>query len=111
MPLIDTRGLPCKEPLPGWEGRFLNSENMTFAYYLVRAGAAVHEHDHPNEEVWNVVEGELEVTIAGETQVAGPGFVAVIPADTRHSVRALVDSRVIVVDYPARHAVGGVSIP
>ena len=53
-------------------------------------------------EVWEVIEGELSVTIAGETQVAGPGMVAIVPADTPHSVVALTDGRAIVIDYPLR---------
>jgi unsaturated pyranuronate lyase len=108
MPFIDTSQLQVKEPLPGWKGRFFHSENMLFAYYAVSAGASIHEHSHPNEEVWHVIEGELEVTIAGQTQVAGPGSVAVVPPNTAHSVRALSDGRSIVVDYPLRDFVGGV---
>ena len=109
MPLIDTSQLKVKEPLPGWKGRFFNSENMTFGYYSVEAGASIHEHSHPNEEVWHVIEGEHEVSIGGQTQVAGPGFVAVVPPNTLHSVRALSDGRAIVVDYPLRQSIGGVS--
>jgi quercetin dioxygenase-like cupin family protein len=109
MPFIDTRQLRSKEPLPGWEGRFLHSQHMTFGYYRVAAGASIHEHLHPNEEVWHVIEGELEVTIGDETRVAGPGCVAVVPPNTPHSVRALTAGRSIVVDYPLRDAVGGTS--
>jgi len=109
MPFIDTNQMNIKEPLPGWKGRFFNSNNMTFGYYNVEARASIHEHSHPNEEVWHVIEGELEVSIGGETEVAGPGCVAVVPPDTLHSVRALTDGRAIVVDYPLRQSIGGVS--
>jgi len=103
---IDTQTLNPQEPLPGWTGRYFSSENMTFGHYEVKAGASIHEHSHEQEEVWNVIEGELEVTIAGETQVAGPGCVAIIPPHTLHSVRALTDGKSIVVDYPTRDAIG-----
>lgn len=109
MPFIDTNQLTVKEPLAGWKGRFFNSNNMTFGHYVIAAGASIHEHSHPNEEVWHVIEGELEVSIGGQTQVAGPGFVAVVPPDTPHSVRALTDGRAIVVDYPLRQSIGGVT--
>jgi quercetin dioxygenase-like cupin family protein len=82
---------------------------MTFGYYRVAAGASIHEHAHPNEEVWHVIEGELEVTVGDETRVAGPGCVAIVPPNTPHSVRALRASRAIVVDHPRREAVGGAS--
>jgi quercetin dioxygenase-like cupin family protein len=83
---------------------------MTFAYYTVAAGAWIHEHSHPHDEVWNVIDGELEITIASETQVAGAGCAAMIPPNTAHSVKALTDVRVIVVDYPRRDSIGGIAL-
>ena len=49
-----------------------------------------------------MIEGELEVTVGGETRVAGPGMVAIVPAGVAHSVRALTDGKAIVVDWPVR---------
>ena len=83
---------------------------MTFAYYTVAAGAWIHEHSHPNDEVWNVIDGQLEITIAGETRVAGPGSAAVVPPDTAHSVKALTDERAIVVDHPQRNSIAGIDL-
>ena len=110
MPFIDTNELGVKEPRAGWQGRFFHSEHMTFAYYTHAAGASVHEHSHLNDEVWNVVEGRLEVIIAGEAQVVGPGAAAVIPPNATHSVKALTNVRAIVVDYPVRRSIGGVAL-
>jgi unsaturated pyranuronate lyase len=110
VPFIDTSRLAVKEPREGWIGRFFHSENMTFAYYAVAAGARIHEHAHENDEVWNVVEGQLEITIAGTTAVAGPGHAAVVPPNTMHSVRALTDVRAIVVDHPRRASIGGIDL-
>jgi mannose-6-phosphate isomerase-like protein (cupin superfamily) len=110
MPFIDTSRLTVKVPREGWTGRFFHSENMTFAYYDVAAGAWIHEHAHANDEVWNVVEGRLEITIAGETTVAGPGHAAVVPPNTTHSVRALTDVRAIVVGHPRRDSIGGIDL-
>ena len=108
MPLIDTDQLEVKEPLPGWKGRFFHSERMGFAYSEFAAGASIHEHSHPNDEVWNVIEGDLEVVIDGEAQIARPGSAAFLPPNTPHSVKALTDGRAIVVDHPRRGSVGGV---
>jgi quercetin dioxygenase-like cupin family protein len=110
VPFIDTRQLRVKEPREGWKGSFFHSPNMTFAYYSVEAGAWIHEHSHSNDEVWNVVDGQLEITIAGETQVVGPGCAAVVPPDTVHSVKALTAARAIVVDHPQRHSIGGIDL-
>jgi quercetin dioxygenase-like cupin family protein len=106
MSLVDTRQLPIISRLPGWRARIFHSASMTFAHYEFDAGSSIHEHHHPQEEVWNVIEGELEVTIDGVAVVAGPGCVAIVPAEARHSVRALSDGRAIIVDYPLRDDVG-----
>src|SRR5947209_2567030 len=70
MAFIDTNSLPVIERLPGWRGRYFHSPSMTFGHYEFARGASIHEHFHAQEEVWEVIEGELEVTIDGATQVA-----------------------------------------
>ncbi len=102
MPLVDTSNLKVIERLPGWRGKYFHSQNMTFAHYEFTRGSTIHEHFHPQEEVYEVIEGELELTIDGTTQIAKPGFVAIVPANARHFVKALTDGRAIIVDYPAR---------
>ena len=102
MPFIDINTLPAVERLPGWHGRYFHSASMTFAHYDFVAGASIHEHFHAQEEVYEVIEGELELTIEGVTQIARPGIAAIVPANARHSVKALTDGRAIIVDYPLR---------
>ena len=102
MPLVDTSSLRVVERLPGWHGRYFHSANMTFAHYDFVCGSTIHEHFHPQEEVYEVIEGELEITIDGQVEVARPGMVAIVPSGARHSVKALTDGRAIIVDYPSR---------
>src|SRR6202035_5241807 len=102
MPFVNTSSLPVIERLPGWKGRYFHSPNMTFAHYDFKPGASIHEHFHAQEEVYEVVEGELEVTIDGAVEIARPGVVAIVPSNARHSVKALTDGRAIIVDYPVR---------
>src|SRR5215469_12608264 len=54
---------------------------------------------HPQEEVHEVIEGELELTIDGLKQVTRPGLVGIVPSNIRHSVKALTDGRAIIVDF------------
>jgi quercetin dioxygenase-like cupin family protein len=100
--IIDTRELPVVERKPGWHGRYFRSPSMTFGHYVFDAGATIEPHQHPQEEVWHVVEGELEVTIAGVTHIAGPGCVAIVPPNTVHAVTAMTNGKAIVVDHPIR---------
>jgi quercetin dioxygenase-like cupin family protein len=102
MPFVDTNKLDVIERLRGWRGRYFHSPSMTFAHYEFDRGASIHEHFHPQEEVYEVIEGELEMTIEGVVQIARPGLVAIVPANARHSVKALTDGRAVIVDYPQR---------
>ena len=106
MPFVDTDSLKVVERLPGWRGRYFHSPSMTFAHYDFTAGASIHQHFHPQEEVYEVIDGELELTIDGVTRVAKAGVVAIVPGNTPHSVRALTDGRAIIVDYPVRKDFG-----
>ena len=102
MPIVDVSTLRVIERLQGWHGRYFHSQNMSFAHYDFARGASIHEHFHPQEEVYEVIEGELEITIDGVAQIARPGVVAIVPGGARHSVKALTDGRAIIVDHPVR---------
>lgn len=105
MTFIDTAKLDVVERLPGWYGRYFHSSSMTFAHYDFVRGSTIHEHLHPQEEVYEVTEGELELTIDGVTEIARPGMVGIVPSNVRHSVKALTDGRVIIIDHPLRRDV------
>jgi mannose-6-phosphate isomerase-like protein (cupin superfamily) len=109
VPFIDIDALPVKEPRPGWAGRFFHSEHLTFVRYEVAAGSDLHAHHHENEEVWLVVDGELEVTVGGETRTLTAGHVAVVPPGTDHAASSPKGCTALVVDYPRRETVGGFS--
>lgn len=102
MPFIDTQTLNVTERLPGWRGRYFHSSNMIFAHYDFSRGTSIHEHFHPQEEVYELVEGQLELTIDGVAQIVRPGLVGIVPANVRHSVKALTDGKAIIIDYPLR---------
>ncbi len=102
MPFVDINSLNVVERLPGWHGRYFHSPSMTFSHYSFTRGASIHEHFHPQEEVYEVIEGELELTIDGLAQIARAGVVGIVPGNAPHSVKALSDGQVIVVDYPRR---------
>lgn len=102
MPIVDTNSLRVVERLPGWRGRYFHSLNMTFAHYDFDAGASIHEHFHVQEEVYEVLEGEIEITVDSVVHKAKSGSAVIVPSGARHSVKALTSGRLIVVDHPAR---------
>jgi quercetin dioxygenase-like cupin family protein len=91
-----------REIVPGYRAKFIHAEGMTLAYWKVEAGAALPEHSHPHEQIANVLEGEFELTVAGESRVLIPGQVAVIPGNVPHSGRAITACRLLDAFQPAR---------
>ncbi|HWD53707.1 MAG TPA: cupin domain-containing protein [Acidimicrobiales bacterium] len=110
MPFVRPADMLAATPLPGWSGRFLHSANMTFAHYDIAADT-VPLHEHEQEEVRHIVDGEVAPTVAGEEQVLTAGSVAVVPPQTPHSVRPVGAVRVIIADYPLRPNLPGQSRP
>jgi len=102
MPFLSVRELPVQEPVPGFHLRFVHSETMTIAFWDIDAGALMPEHSHPHEQVAVVVEGELELTVDGETRVVRAGDAAVIPSGVVHSGRALSHCRIHDAFHPTR---------
>ncbi len=102
MSYLNLSDLKEIEPVPGFKARFVHSDHMTLGYWNVTAGSALPKHAHVHEQIANVIEGEFEFTIAGETQVLKPGQVAVIPSNVPHSGKALTKCVLIDAFYPVR---------
>jgi quercetin dioxygenase-like cupin family protein len=102
MPFITLGDLPVKTLIAGFEGRFIHTSNLTIAYVDIKAGSILPEHTHPQEQVTHVLEGALQMTVEGETQIVKPGVVAVIPGNHRHGAIALTDCKAVDVFYPVR---------
>lgn len=102
MPFFKLSDLAPRELMPGFFGKFIHTDQLTVSYWGIEAGALLPEHQHPHEQVTTVIEGELELTVGGETAVLRPYEVAVIPGGTPHSGRALVACTVIDVFQPPR---------
>ncbi|MBE0649693.1 MAG: cupin domain-containing protein [Bacteroidales bacterium] len=102
MNKIDLQNIPAKELVPGFHGKFVHTENITFAYWNVEAGAVLPEHSHVHEQVSNLTEGEFEMTVDGEKQILKPGSVVVIQSNVRHSGKAITKCKITDVFYPLR---------
>jgi len=103
MPFVHTDKPNFTAEISGWTGKFFHSENMSFMHYTIDEQAgSIPIHKHPNEEVWNVIEGTLEVSIGEETQIVGPGDVALVPSNVDHALKPLGAGKAIVVNYPLR---------
>ncbi|WP_436515918.1 cupin domain-containing protein [Ekhidna sp. To15] len=102
MPFDNLETIQPKEILPGYTVRFVHSNSMTFAFWDVKEGSPLPEHSHHHEQVAQVIEGEYELTVAGETKRLKPGDVAIIPSNVLHSGVAITACKLMDVFCPVR---------
>ena len=102
MPFVSLSMLSSEELLPGFDGKFIHTENMSLGYWNIKAGSLLPEHAHVHEQVTHILEGQFEMTIDGKTELVEKGKVAVIPSGVKHSGRAITDCMALDVFQPVR---------
>ncbi len=102
MPLVKLKDLSELDLAEGIRARVVNTGNVSVAHVNLSAGADLPQHAHHPEQVVNVVDGELELTVDGETTVLTRGLAMVLPPMVPHSGKALTDCYVIDVFHPVR---------
>jgi quercetin dioxygenase-like cupin family protein len=94
--------IPPRELVPGITGRYIHGASTTLGYVQIKAGSTLPLHHHVHEQITFIVNGELEMTISGETVLLSTGHVHVIPSNTPHAAIAKVDCTLIDVFSPSR---------
>ena len=94
--------IEAKEIFPGFEGRFVHSENMSFAYWEISIGSILEEKSLPNEQVISMVSGRMEFVVGGEEIDFHEGMVLVIPPKVNYSAKAITKCKILDVSYPRR---------
>lgn len=102
MPFVNYNKLNKVKIWDGIYGSIAHSNLSTFCHFTIDNGTVLPEHSHYHEQWCHVLEGSLEFTIAGETQVLTSGMSAFIPAWAPHSAVALTTCKVIDCFTPVR---------
>ncbi len=106
MNLAHLADLPVRELAPGLRGRMIHSAHITVAHWEFAADTLLPMHQHPHEQIINVITGTFELTVGGETARLGPGDVVVVPGGMLHGGKALTSAYVIDVFHPVREDYG-----
>ena len=91
-----------KELFPGFEAKFIHSDNMTITFVEIKAGAELPEHNHPHEQITFVREGTLQITMDNEEYLLEKGELLVIPPNAPHKGLAISVCNVLDVFNPVR---------
>lgn len=93
-----------EELYPGFTAYLLHTNLATYSYVDVAEGAVLPLHSHAEEQVLHLLEGTLEVTVEGKTQICNPGDVVVIPPHAKHTVTGITRCWALDVFTPVREA-------
>jgi quercetin dioxygenase-like cupin family protein len=98
MNIIDIAGLkPASGGSPKFEG---GNYGVSVSFFVVTSppGKGADKHRHPYEEVFVVLEGDIEVINDGKMQRLGGGNIVVIPANTWHEFKNRADRPALMVN-------------
>src|SRR5690349_1827103 len=76
--------LPEVELAPGVRARPLVGDNLLASFVRWDPNSVAPKHAHQEEQVFIVLEGELEMTLGGEVRLMKSGDAALIPAWVEH---------------------------
>ena len=70
---LNVKNIKQREVVPGFHGRFVNGENITWAFWEIEKNSSIPDHFHIHEQIMHVLSGEFEFTINGITSVFSKG--------------------------------------
>ena len=76
-----------KELIPGINARTFWGEKMPTAVVDLEPHVHLPLHSHPHEQLGIVLEGQIEMTVAGERKTLNPGDIYLIPGGVEHEAR------------------------
>ena len=94
--------LPQKEVFKGFLAQMTHTANTTLSFWEIQEGAVLPMHSHVHEQITQVVEGKLQLTIGGETTIYENGSLAIIPSNVVHGGIALTPCKVFDIFTPVR---------
>jgi quercetin dioxygenase-like cupin family protein len=80
-----------KQVVPGVTGHYVHGDLQTLGYVILEKGSIVPLHQHMQEQITLVLEGQLDMVIDGKPYSLTPGSYHIIPSNVLHSAVAVKD--------------------
>ena len=93
-----------KELYPGFIAKIIHTQLQSISYVRCLKGAVLPPHKHAEEQVLNLLEGEMDVTVEGITVNCVAGDVVHIPSNALHTVTARTECLAMDIFAPQRQA-------
>ncbi len=102
MPLFNLSQIEEKVLYEGYHGKVMHGDRITVAHIRVKANSPLPEHQHPHEQIMNLIEGEFIFTVDGIEYHMKAGESFVIPSNVPHSAKSVTDCYIVDVFTPIR---------
>jgi quercetin dioxygenase-like cupin family protein len=97
--------LPVEEPFPGLRRRTFDGSGATVNEYSFEPGARFPLHRHAQEQITLVLDGTVELVVAGEAFPLEAGAWSVVDGDIEHGITAGPEgARILAIVVPRREA-------
>ncbi|MGH2914817.1 MAG: cupin domain-containing protein [Solirubrobacteraceae bacterium] len=89
---IDWEEQNFTEVRPGIFGATVHTPQLTATLYRYGAGTSWEEHQHPQDQITQVLEGTIDFVVAGRAVRLTAGQLAALPGGTPHSATVGADA-------------------
>lgn len=96
------KNIKPKELAPGIQGYYAHGEKHTMGLVELKKGSIVPMHSHIHEQITFILEGQLDMNIAGVDYSLTNGMYHVIPSNVSHSAIAITECKLIDTFSPLR---------
>ena len=72
------------EPAPGFIVRVISGQNIMFSHVTLQPKAVAPLHNHAEEQMGLILEGEIKFTIGDETKIIEKGNMYLVPSNASH---------------------------
>ena len=104
IPKVDWSKLAWKKIRDGVERKAFTGDGATVALHRLMPGHEPRPHNHPNEQIVYIMQGEVDFHVGGEVHRLGPGGLLVVPPNVMHHAVVVGQEPVLNLDVftPAR---------
>ena len=90
--------------MEGITGKYVHGQQMTFGLVEITEGTIMPQHQHVQEQITYILEGQLDMVIDGTLCTLTAGNYYVIASNTMHGAHAITGCKLIDVFCPVREA-------
>jgi quercetin dioxygenase-like cupin family protein len=90
---VDWSKMEWQKVRPGIERKAFTGQGATMSLNRIWPGHEPNPHSHHHEQLLYIIEGEIDLVVAGQTYRMGPGSLMCIPPHVEHYAKAVIGTK------------------